>query len=178
LRGATPFSLDLNVASLLGPDFRRFDAALRSALRGTIMVALRPPDILADPAPFLFARDFVRARGYRQALAGIDAARLALFPLAALGLDLLLLRWSPALADETPIFPDPARIVLCSTDDAAALAWGQGRGPNSMKAGKSGKAGKPGKACMSRRPAGRAGDFIKACPWRNGPGSLIPPPWM
>jgi hypothetical protein len=128
LRGATPFSLDLNVASLLGPDFLRFDAALPSALRGTIMVALRPPDILADPAAFLFARDFVRARGYRLALAGIDAARLAVFPLAALGLDKLLLRWSPALGEQTPLLPDPACIILCGTDDAVGLAWGRGKG--------------------------------------------------
>jgi hypothetical protein len=128
LRGATPFSLDLNVASLLGPDFLRFDAALPSALRGTIMVALRPPDILADPAAFLFGRDFVRARGYRLALAGIDAARLAVFPLAALGLDKLLLRWSPALAEHTTILPDPDCIILCGTDDAAGLTWGRGKG--------------------------------------------------
>jgi hypothetical protein len=126
LAGAGPFSLDLNVASLLAPEFLRFDAALPSGLRGEIVVNLRPTDILADPAAFLFARDFIRARGYRVALAGIDAAGLPLLPLPSLGLDLLLLRWSAALADAA--LPEPHRIVLCRADEPAALDWGKARG--------------------------------------------------
>jgi hypothetical protein len=128
LVGAGPFSLDLNVASLLGPEFLRFDTALPSGLRGEIVVNLRPTDILADPAAFLFARDFIRARGYRVALAGIDAAGLPLLPLPSLRLDLLLLRWSAALADRDPALPEPHRIVLCHADEPAALEWGKARG--------------------------------------------------
>ena len=82
LRGAAPFSLDLNVASLLGPDFLRFDAALPSSLRGTIMVALRParhtgrPRRLSVRARFRpRARLSARAGRHRRGAAGAVPAR-------------------------------------------------------------------------------------------------------
>ncbi len=51
LAAARPFALDLNVASLLGPEFLRFDAALPPALRGRVVLALSPADVVADARP-------------------------------------------------------------------------------------------------------------------------------
>ncbi len=129
LRGAGPLGLTLTTAGLLGPEFLRFDANLPPGLRGEVAVILRSADILADPAAFLFARDFARTRRYRLGFAAADPMQAALLPLDALGLDLLLVDWSAALAQAAaPVLPDAGRIVLCGADDAAALAWGAARG--------------------------------------------------
>jgi len=130
LRQAGPFSLDLNVASILSAEFLRFDAALPAALRGHVVLNLCVEDMLADPAAFLFARDFARARGYRLLLRGITAERLAMFPRHRSGLDLLQLRWSPALAAAgvEALLPAADTVVLSGADTGEALAWGGAQG--------------------------------------------------
>ena len=67
-------------------------------LRGQVVIDLLPADVMADPASFLFARDFARGRGYLLLLRGITGDLLDAFPLRRIGLDLLELRWSPDLA--------------------------------------------------------------------------------
>ena len=82
---------NLNVASILSPEFLRFDAALPAALRGQVVLDLMPADIMADPAAFLFARDFARdarlpaaaARRHRRAAGGVPAAPHRARPAAA-----------------------------------------------------------------------------------------------
>lgn len=130
LRNAGPFGLNLNIDSILSPEFLRFDAALPAALRGQVVIDLMPADIVADPAAFLFARDFAHDRGYRLLLRGVTAGLLEVFPLPRIGLDLVSLRFSPELAglDADRALPDPASTVLTRADSTAALAWGQARG--------------------------------------------------
>jgi hypothetical protein len=130
LHGAGPFSLNLNIASILSPEFLRFDANLPGALRGQVVIDLLPVDILADPPSFLFARDFARDRGYRLLLHGITADTLEVFPLRRLGLDLLQLHWSPDLArlDPDQALADAAHTVLSRANNAEALAWGREQG--------------------------------------------------
>ena len=130
LRGAGPFGLNLNVASILSPEFLRFDTMLPGALRGQVVIDLRPADIMADPAAFLFARDFARDRGYRLLLHGITADLLDVFPLRRIGLDLVRLHWSPALTrlDPDQSLSDAAHTVLSRADTAEALAWGRVQG--------------------------------------------------
>lgn len=127
LYGAGPFALNLNIASILSPEFLRFDAMLPGPLRGQVVIDLLPADIMADPSAFLFARDFARDRAYRLLLHGITADLLELFPLRRIGLDLLQLRWSPELtrrhADQ--VLPDAPNIVLSRADTAQALGWGR-----------------------------------------------------
>ena len=127
LAGAAPFALDLNVAGILGPEFLRFDAALPAALRGRIVLDLRAPDILADLGAFRFARDFAQARGYRLLLHGSVPDLLDAVPPSRLGVDLLHLRWSRALAgdDGARLGIEPARVVLAGVDGPEAIAWGR-----------------------------------------------------
>lgn len=126
LRHAGPFSLDLNVASLLGPEFMRFDAALPPRLRGQVVLDLVAPDILADLAAFGFARDFAHQRGYRLALRGVGAELARVLPAGALGFDLVYVGWVGVASD--PGDPSPARIVLTGANTPEALAWGQSYG--------------------------------------------------
>jgi hypothetical protein len=129
LRLAAPFSLDVHVSGILGPEFLRFDALLPTGLRGQVVLNLRPEDVLADPAAFIFARDFAHARSYRLLLSA-TVAQLPLLPLDRLGLDLLQVSWSAALASAeiAASLPRPAAIVLAGVDSVAALAWGQAHG--------------------------------------------------
>eukprot|EP01037_Dinobryon_pediforme_P009365 gene9365-9445_t len=126
LSGAGPFSINLNVSSILAPGFLRFDTALPSNLRGHVTLDLKPADVLADPAAFLFARDFVRARGYRMMLRNVTADLLPVLPVARLGVELLQLQWSEACAALEPAHmpADLAQIVLSRADSANAIAWG------------------------------------------------------
>lgn len=130
LTDAGPFAINLNVASVLAPEFLRFDTALPNGLRGKVTIDFMPEDILADPAAFLFARDFARARGYRLALQGVGADLLGVLPHRRLGLDLVHLLWSedmPAL-DLACTQTEPQRIVLGQVATQSALDWGTGCG--------------------------------------------------
>ncbi len=130
LRGAGPFSFNLNVGSLLSPEFLRFDAALPSALQRRIVLDLQPADVLADPAAFVFARDFARARGYRLQLRGVTATLLPLLRLHRMEMDFVQLRWSSDLIGIDPALlqAGSARWVMSRADEPAALQWGQDRG--------------------------------------------------
>lgn len=130
LRDAGPFSLNLNVESVLSPEFLRFDAALPPALRGRVVLGLQPADVLADPAAFAFARGFARDRGYRLMLLGITATLLPLLSLGRMELDFVQLRWSPELDELAPglLQAGTAQWVLNKADTQAALLWGASRG--------------------------------------------------
>jgi hypothetical protein len=130
LRAAGPFGLDLNVASMVGPEFLRFDAALPQSLRGRVTLGLLGEDILADPPTFLFARDFARARGYRLLLRLPAGALLAVLPTSRLGLDFVEIGWSAAaVALPSDLLDQEAgKVVLAGADSADALAWGQAQG--------------------------------------------------
>lgn len=129
LDGARPFSLGLNVGSVLSPDFLRFDAALPPGLRGRVILEMLPADIIADPVAFAFARDFARARSYRVLLRGVTAPLLPLLCVGRLELDYVQLRWSAALESTTLPPPDgTAHWVLSQAHEPLALQWGQAHG--------------------------------------------------
>ena len=130
LHHAGPFSLGLNVGSILGSEFLRFDSALPSRLRGRVVLELQPADVLADPAAFAFARGFAHARGYRMLLRGVTAASLPLLCLPPMELDYVQLRWSPDLMRVAPaaLRAGTAEWVLSRADDADALQWGRDQG--------------------------------------------------
>jgi hypothetical protein len=127
LAGVRPFTLDLNVASVLSPEFLRFDGALPAALRGRVIIELMPADIMADAASFVFARGFARARGYRLMLRNATPSLLRVLSLEALEMDHVQLRWTASLADakaEAIGALSPGRLVMFRANAPAALAWG------------------------------------------------------
>jgi hypothetical protein len=125
---APPFAVSLNVESILSPAFLSFDAALPAGLRGKILLALLPADILADAASFLFARDFARGRGYRLMVRGVTAALLPAISLARLGLDFLEVRFSQGLMRLGEKLEAPERVVLARADGEEAVSWGEAQG--------------------------------------------------
>ena len=124
LRNRGPFALDLSLQSVLAPEFLRFDAALPSALRGRVAINLLADDMLADPANYVFVRDFLRARLYRIGLGELRLDWLAAFPHASAGVDCLYVRAEP----EMPPLDIPGRVVLSGVSRPEQIAWGQACG--------------------------------------------------
>lgn len=127
-----PVGVPLALATLTGPAFARFEAALPAGRRQEVTIGCHPADILATPASFLVMRDALRGRGFRLALDDAAPGVLALLRPAQLGLDLLRLRWSPELPGAMPeavaqLLAEPGgteTVVLAGVDRPAAIGWG------------------------------------------------------
>ena len=121
--------LSLTVQGLTDPEFLRLDSLLGQDARRQVTLGLSVAELLGDPEGFAFAASFCRGRGYRLALEEVEAATLTLLPIGNLPVDLLKLRWSPALTllgprltEALPSHPDG--VVLTAVDRAAAIGWG------------------------------------------------------
>ncbi|HTZ70819.1 MAG TPA: hypothetical protein VMB71_09240 [Acetobacteraceae bacterium] len=127
LRDSGPFALNLNVATILAPEFLRFDAVLPGTLRGAVTLNLIAADILADPATYTFARNFARSRGYRLLLRHASAALLSLFDVGAAELDYIQIDYTPEFAADPDslrlLLPPTATPVLTGVATQAAMEW-------------------------------------------------------
>jgi hypothetical protein len=132
VRGLGALAVSLNVATILGADFLRFDETLPAALRGQVILNLRPADMLADPVAFLFARDFARARQYRLGLVGATLALLELFDLEDAAFDYVQVK----LASDIKAAPEKLRglvprgttLVATELDRASDIRWAASQG--------------------------------------------------
>ena len=133
------FSLNLNIETLVHPDFIEFDKSLRTGSRGTIVIELQPVDVFADFNAFMFARDFAREKGYRLCLDGVGINFFEFIDRKKLGIDLVKLVWTPDLANtgnqarqETTIKHinemGKSRVILSRCDTPAAIRLGQAMG--------------------------------------------------
>ncbi len=102
------YSLNLNVSTLLSPEFFAFDQTLKTGARGSIVIEVEKLEIFADLGAYIFARDYVRERGYRLCLDGTTRLTLPYIDRAKLGLDLVKLFWSSDMAWKTPRTPRAA----------------------------------------------------------------------
>jgi hypothetical protein len=136
---AHSYSLNLNISTLLSQEFHQFDQSLRPGARGSIVIELQKVDIFADLGAYIFARDFLKERGYRVCLDGVSAVTLGYIDRERLGLDLVKMFWSPDMADpmrteRITAFRDAiehtgrSRIILARCDSADAVAFGQSVG--------------------------------------------------
>ena len=132
------FSINLNVDTLLSPEFLEFDASLRMGSRGTIVVEVRLVDIFADLPGFIFARDFVREKGYRVCLDGVTSATLPFIDRRKLGVDLEKLFWSQDMLTKSDDNNEPtdemkeainqigkSRVILARCDSPTSIRAGQ-----------------------------------------------------
>ncbi|MGH7091283.1 MAG: hypothetical protein ACREFQ_20500, partial [Stellaceae bacterium] len=133
------FSFNLNISTLLSPEFQAFDANLKAGARGTIVIEVEKVDIFADIGAFLFARDFVRERSYRVCVDGMTRLTLPYVDRAGLGLDLLKLFWSADMlegadSDRQREFlaaierAGKGRIILARCDNEQAVQFGHSVG--------------------------------------------------
>jgi hypothetical protein len=131
-------SFNLNVSTLTSPEFLAFDEAVPASRRGSMVVELQKVDIFADLGAYLFAREFVRERGYRVCIDGLTHLTLPFIDRERLGADLLKLVWHPdmVMAQEDGLVDLKAlvakaggeRVVMCRCDTREAVDFGQSIG--------------------------------------------------
>ena len=100
------------------------------------MIELQLIDIYSDVANYMFARDFVRERGYRVFIDGVTHQSLPLVDRQALRTDLVKLAWLPELSDgisdetrknlkKQVERVGPSRVILARCDAPNAICLGQ-----------------------------------------------------
>lgn len=132
-----PVSLNLNVATLLGPAFTQFNNGVQGVGRERFLIELQLIDVYAELGAYVFARDLVRGRGYMVCVDGLHHLHLPLIDRARLGADFVKLLWNADLLDDAGgegrrdeiravIGRTGAeRIILCRCGSADAVRWGQ-----------------------------------------------------
>jgi EAL domain-containing protein (putative c-di-GMP-specific phosphodiesterase class I) len=132
------FSLNLNVQTILSPEFLAFDKA-RASLRGNVVIEMQKIDIFADLGAFFFSRDFLRERGYRVCLDGVNYMSLPFIDREQLGVDLLKVVWSDEMKgdqigrglDLVKSFiarTGRSRVILSRIDNEEGIRFGQDLG--------------------------------------------------
>lgn len=100
IRQVKDFSINLNVGTVLSPEFLQFDRDMSAEARGTIAIEVQPIDIFADVGAFMFARDFLKERGYKLCIDGLKHLTLPLVNREWLGVDLVKFHWGCDLIDD------------------------------------------------------------------------------
>ncbi len=132
----TATSLNINVSTLLSPQFLTFDTKLRNITQKTVVFELQPMDVFRDVGAFMFARDFVRERGYRLCLDGLNHLTYPLIQRSQMGLDMEKIVWAADLGiggrdrhrdrfRQAVRDAGPARVILCRCDGPESVAFGQ-----------------------------------------------------
>jgi len=128
------FSINLNVSSVLSPEFQAFDASISSMIRGTVVLEFHKIDVFADLGSYLYVRDFARKRGYRICLDGLSHLSLPFMDRADLGLDLMKIYWTADMPDDRLHIrklvehAGEHRVILCRCDNDQAIEYGRSIG--------------------------------------------------
>ena len=113
---ASGFSINLNVSTILSDEFLRFDEGLSPGNHGTVILELRTEDIFSNLTGYFFARDYVRQRGYRICIDGLNWQKLPYINVPGLGADMAKMSWQPDLPDILASPPGKAARRLIETD--------------------------------------------------------------
>jgi hypothetical protein len=128
------FSINLNVGSVLSPEFQAFDASVSSMIRGTVVLEFHKIDVFADLGSFLYVRDFARKRGYRICLDGLSHLSLPFMDRGDLGVDLMKIYWTNDMPDDRMHIrklvehAGEHRVILCRCDTEQAIEYGRSIG--------------------------------------------------
>jgi EAL domain-containing protein (putative c-di-GMP-specific phosphodiesterase class I) len=170
------YGLNLNVSTLLSPEFLAFDGNVHSGARGSIVIEIGKLDVYADIGAFIFARDFARERSYRLCLDGVTALTLPFVDRRRLGVDLVKLFWAPEMASGEASERHRelvaalerigrTRVILARCDTSEAVAFGQAQGIRLFQ-------GRYVDRLLSRRPHRPPARNVR----RADPDSLASPP--
>jgi hypothetical protein len=134
LLGSGNFSVNLNVGSVLTPEFQAFDGSVGSMIRGTVVLEFHKVDVFADLGSFLYVRDFARKRGYRICLDGLSHLSLPFMDRGDLGVDLMKIYWTNDMPDDRMHIrklvehAGEHRVILCRCDTEQAIEYGRSIG--------------------------------------------------
>jgi hypothetical protein len=127
---ARPVAVPLLPESLGSDAFRRLEAAWPRRARRLVALVLPVAALREDPASGAEALATARAGGWRLALDASGPADLRALPAGALGIGLVRVPFSPALAADPAALgaAGGAEVWLAAADRAAAIAWGWEKG--------------------------------------------------
>ena len=134
-----PFSVNLNVSTLLSTEFEEFDKVVTHRLKNKLVIEIQMLDAFSDVKAFIFARDFLRERGYKVCLDGISAAAFPLLDRDQMGVDLIKLIWNTDMQESIrPRFFEKLqekiargrsyKVILTRCDDENAVSTGKSLG--------------------------------------------------
>ncbi|NCC03243.1 MAG: EAL domain-containing protein [Proteobacteria bacterium] len=134
-----PFSLNLNVQTVLSPEFSKFESMITAQLCGRLVIELDLVDVISNMSAFMFARDYLHDHGFRLCLDGLTHHTLPFYNRSDLGFDLMKILWTPNGLDtiQTSMLPEvrriimdsgQAHIILCRCDNDEAIKTGQDLG--------------------------------------------------
>ncbi len=128
-------SFNVNVSTLLSPEFLAFDEDLSATRRGSMILELQKVDIFADLGAFLFVREFCQDKGYRFCLDGLTYRDMTMIDRERLGVDYVKLMWDPALVDggeglqkdvhDAVIATGKKRVIMARCDNREAIEFGR-----------------------------------------------------
>lgn len=131
-------SFNVNVSTLLSPDFLAFDDGVSAARRGSMVLELQKVDIFADLGAFLFVREFCQEKGYRICLDGLSYQNMSMIDRERLGVDYVKIMWNPELVDggeamrkelrNTVKSAGKGRVILARCDNREAVDFGRSVG--------------------------------------------------
>ncbi|OPZ78781.1 MAG: EAL domain protein [Alphaproteobacteria bacterium ADurb.Bin438] len=127
------FSINMNVSSILSSEFTHFDDNINPRARSTIVIELDVVDIFKDIDYYITARNYVKERGYKISVDGVNDKTLPLIDRKKLGADLIKIPWVNEY-DEKSFDKyslknnNPESIILCHVDSEKALKVGQSLG--------------------------------------------------
>ncbi|MBL4613655.1 MAG: EAL domain-containing protein [Magnetovibrio sp.] len=131
-------SFNVNVSTLLSPEFIAFDEGVSAARRGSMVLELQKIDIFADLGAFLFVREFCQEKGYRICLDGLTYQNLSMINRERLGVDYVKVMWNPELVDGGTSMKRKlrdlvkeagrTRVILARCDNREAVDFGRSVG--------------------------------------------------
>jgi hypothetical protein len=132
-------SLNLNLATILRPEFLDFNRRLRSVTSKSMVIEFQCLDVFTNLAEFRFARDVAQGNGYKVCLDGLDDTTFPLMAQDGLDFDLQKIVFTPDLiatagTRKQKLFrsavlrADPAKVILCRCDSQEAINFGRQMG--------------------------------------------------
>lgn len=131
-------SFNINLRTLVSQDFLQFDDNVAASRRGAMIIELQKEDIFSDLGSYLFAREFIQAKGYRVSVDGLTYESMQIINHRRLGADMLKLVWNTELIDGgenvmaqiRKMTEDLGgeRVVLCRCDNREAIDFGVAAG--------------------------------------------------
>ncbi len=131
-------SINLNVNTVLGKDFHRFDEAIGEH-SDKVVIELQQIDVFADIGDFKYARNRLKDRGYRVLLDGLNPMCLQYFDPGLLDADYYKVAWGIEFTEmESADEHEQAaqlvarighdRFILARTESEDAMRWGLSMG--------------------------------------------------
>ena len=129
----TALNLNMNVASLLGDEFLRFNSRLKPEQKKEITIELEKKDVFSDIGAYRYIKDLLHSKGYKICLDGLTHLTLPLVDCKRLGVDSIKLYWSSELKQDKSIAKELdkfgfSKVILAHCDRADAIEWGKSVG--------------------------------------------------